>query len=249
VRRLFPAGDPSPVDLDAAYGEAATRWPVPDRPWVLANMVSSIDGATAVTGVSGPLGGTADRAVFAAVRTVPDVIVVGAGTVRAERYGPPRSTDERRRRRAARGQHPVPRMAIVSAGLDLDVATPLFTEAEQRPLLLTTAAADPAAVARAEEVADVAVAGDDLVTAAGALAELWARGARTVLCEGGPTLLGVFVAAGLLDELCLTYAPLLAAGASARIAAGPSPAAPIGMLLAHVLEEDGTLFLRYVRPA
>lgn len=248
MQRLFPPGGASPVDLDDAYA-GALRWPVTDRPWVLANMVSSIDGATAVTGVSGPLGGAADRAVFAAVRAVPDVIVVGAGTVRAERYGPPRSTDERRRRRAAAGQRPVPRMAVVSGRLDLDVATPLFTEAEERPIVLTTAAAARDDVARVAAVADVVVAGEELVAPATALAELHERGARTVLCEGGPTLLGVFVAAGLLDELCLTFAPLLVAGGSARIAAGPVPDAPTGMLLSHVLEEDGTLFLRYLRPA
>lgn len=218
------------------------------RPWVLANMVSSADGATAVAGLSGPLGGAADRDVFAAIRAVPDVILVGAGTVRAERYGPPRLTDERRRRRTAAGRAPVPRLAIVSNRLAFDLDAPLFVEAEEPPLLLTTAAAPAADVARAGAVAEVVVAGDDGVAPTDALRELAARGATTVLCEGGPTLLGHLVAAAAIDEMCLTLAPFLVSGPSARVASGPAPDVPIGLRLAHVLEDDGTLFLRYVRP-
>lgn len=246
MRRLLPPDDGHPVDLDRAYGDTTRTTPA-ERPWVLANMVSSTDGGTAVAGVSGPLGGPADQQVFAAIRAVPDVILVGAGTVRAERYGPPRLNDERRRRREQAGRSPVPRLAIVTGRLDLDLDTPLFTEAEQPPLLLTGAGAAPDAVRAAEAVAQVVVADTALVSAAAALGTLHELGVQTVLCEGGPTLLGQLVAAGTVDELCLTFAPLLVAGGSRRITNGPAPPAPVGLTLVHVLEEDGTLFLRYLR--
>lgn len=248
MRRLLPPDDATPVDLDDVYGSPAR--PVPDgRPWVLANMVSTVDGGTALAGVSGPLGGPADRQVFGAVRAVPDVILVGAGTVRAERYGPPRLTDERRERRSRTGQAPVPRLAIVTGRGELDLSTPLFTEAEAPPFVVTTEAAGADAVTRASAVAEVVVAGEARVSVPDALAELRRRGAEVVLCEGGPTLLGQLVVADALDELCLTLAPLAVAGASSRITGGAVADAPLPLHLVSVLEEDGMLFLRYVRAA
>ena len=127
-----------PVDpVEAVAAEA--RPPLPDRPWVLTNMVASADGATAVAGLSGQLGGPADQAVFAALRGVADAIVVGAATVRAERYRVPGlGGDQQQAGRAARGQAPRPRIVVVTASLGLDPELPLFTEPDHRPVIATT---------------------------------------------------------------------------------------------------------------
>ena len=220
------------------------------RPWLLLDFVATADGATAVGGVSGSLGGDADKAVFRALRAVPDVILVGARTVRAERYGPPRLPDEVQAARRARGQAPLPRLAVITASLDLDPAARLFAGADpdNRPLVITGAGGEPARRAALAAVSEAVVdAGDERVDPTAAMVELGRRGARVVLCEGGPTLAGQLVAAGLVDELCLTIAPLLAAGDAARVAHGPPVAELEHLRLARVLEEDGVLCLRYVR--
>ncbi len=226
----FPLASVDPADIYAADDRPVH----PDgRPWVLVNMISSADGATAIEGRSGALGSPGDKAVFAAIRAVADVILVAAGTVRAEGYGPPKG-------RA--------RLAVVSRAVDLDPSARLFADAapDRRPWLVTTTAATvPPALRPALD--DVIVAGDAVVDAGRAISELAARGARCVLCEGGPSLNGQLIAAGMVDELCLTLAPVLASGDSARVAHGP-PARPLASLrLARVLEQDGYLFLRYAR--
>ena len=78
------------------------------------------------------------------------------------------------------------------------------------------------------------------------VAALHHLGHRHILCEGGPRLNAQLVAAGLVDELCLTISPMLVGGSAARILDGTS--SPTGLRLAHVLEDDGFLFCRYVRP-
>jgi riboflavin biosynthesis pyrimidine reductase len=221
VRRLLP-GPEEPVDPAEVY-DAGGRAPAEDgRPWLLANMVSSADGAATLTGRSGGLSSPADRDLFHRLRGVADLVLVGASTVRAEGYGP------------ARGDDPPP-IAVVSGSLALDWGSRFFTEAEARPIVVTSAAADPERVAEAERVADVVAFGE--------------RGHRVVLCEGGPSLLAEIATADCLDELCLTVAPLLAGGESPRILSGPLPNAPVSLGLASVLEEDGVLFLRYLRAA
>ena len=113
-----------------------------DRPWVLVNMVASLDGAITIADRSGGLGGPADKAMFSALRGVADVVMAGAGTVRAEGYGPARPSDAVRAVRRARGQAEVPRIAVVTRSLDLDLATPLFTEAVEPTIVITCASAD-----------------------------------------------------------------------------------------------------------
>jgi riboflavin-specific deaminase-like protein len=233
------------VDLDRAYAAAARPRP-PDRPWVLVNMVTTADGGTAVDGRSGPLGGAPDRRVFPHVRAVADVVLAAAGTVRAETYGPPKLTEELRAQRAERGQNEVPRLAIVTSSLDLDPTWALFTEAELPPLVITTEDAPADRLAALQRVAVVLTAGTGRVDLHQALGHLHRHDEGVVLCEGGPSLNGQLLASGLVDELCLTVAPLAIGGGSARIAHGPD-APPAGLRLAHVLEDEGVLFLRYVR--
>lgn len=231
--------DVDPLD---AYDEPR---PSPEgRPWMIVDMIASIDGATAVAGRSGGLGGAADKAVFRALRAVPDVVLVGAATARIENYGAVELDDEVRTRREARGQAPVPRLALVSGRMDLDPDSPLFTEAAEAPIVLTTEAMEATNAERFDGRAELVSAGTDSVDMASALARLHDAGARIVLVEGGPSLNGQLVAAGLVDEWCQSLAPLLVAGDSARVAHGRAVdgAEPERMALHRLLEQDGYLF-------
>lgn len=244
MRRLLP-GPAGPIEPVAAYADlpGATG-----RPGVRLNMIASADGAISVNGTSGALGGPPDRRVYQALRSLTDVVLVAAGTVRAERYGPARLPDALVAERIARAQAPVPRIAVVSGSLDLDWDAPLFSEADPaaRPLVVTCAAAPPEGLARAEAVADVVVAGGGAVDLAAALALLGARGVASVLAEGGPRLNAGLAAAGVLDELCLTVSPMLVGGDARRIIDGPQArAGGLPLRLRAVCEDEGFLFLRY----
>jgi riboflavin biosynthesis pyrimidine reductase len=215
--------------------------------WVMANMVGGLDGTAAWRGRVGPLSGSTDARLFRRLRSLADVVLVGAETVRRERYGPVRLPDDLRRAREAAGRSPVPPLAIVSGSLHLDWEAPVFTDADPaaRTLVVTAAAADPARLEEANAHAEVVIAGIDRVELPDALALLAGRDCRVVLCEGGPRLLGEVVEAGLLDEMCLTVAPLMGGD--------PLPIAITGdtgtteFRLAHVAADDGTLFTRYER--
>jgi riboflavin biosynthesis pyrimidine reductase len=222
VRQLFP------IPVDAV--DPRRCYASEDRhtsPWVLVNMIATLDGATAIDGRSGGFGGPGDKAVFAAIRALADIILVGAGTVRAENYGPPT----------------VPgRLAIVTASLDLAPDARVFSNG-YRPIVITTANADPVRRAALERVADIVVAGDTRVDVRAAVSTF----SGVIVCEGGPSLNGQLISEGLVDELCVSIAPLLASGESTRLAHGLAPARPERMQLRHVLQDDDYLFLRYVR--
>jgi riboflavin biosynthesis pyrimidine reductase len=243
MRLLLPdADDVDPTDL---YGDLPV---VAGRPSVRLNMIVSVDGGTAWNGVSGALGGPADKALFAVLRALTDVVLVASGTMRAEGYGPATLPEAVQAARVARGQRPVPEIAVVTRTCHFDWASPFFTEAVERPVIVTVGAADPALVARAAEVADVVVAGDDDVDLARAVAALGERGAHTILAEGGPTLNGDLARAELLDELCVSLSPMLASGDAKRIIAGSTLDTLERLDLHSIAEQDGYLFLRY-RPA
>jgi len=174
-------------------------------------------------------------------------VLVGAGTARAEGYRAPKARPSYADHRAALGQRPAPVLALVSRSLDLDPASDLFTGPE-RTVVLTSAAAAVGARSRLAEVAEVVVAGDDTVDPTAAVDALAGLGLPRVLCEGGPRLLGDVVRAGRLDELCLTTSPRLAGGDAPRVVAGPGAADVRELDLTLLLEDDGTLFARYVVP-
>ncbi len=235
------------VDPEVVYA-ADAREPRDARPWVLSNMIASVDGATTVAGRSTGLGGPGDLRVFRALRGVADVVLVGAGTVRAEDYGPVRLPESIQTRRRAEGRAPRPRLAVVSGRLDLDPAARLFSE--PGVIVITSAGSDEARRHRLAEVAQVFVTPGDRVDLGYALARLREEGHRVVLTEGGPTINGQLAAAGLLDELCLTVAGLLAGGDSRRILSGTADLVPpIPMRLGRVLVEGDELYLRYLTGA
>jgi 5-amino-6-(5-phosphoribosylamino)uracil reductase len=244
VRRLWPeAGN---VDDVGALVADEARPAHPDRPWLLVNMVASLDGAITIDERSGGLGGEADRAMFFALRHVADVILVGAGTARAEDYGPARATDEVRRTRRERGQAEVPRLALVTRSLDLAPDARVFADPINRPYVITHEGASAERVAALSEVADVVQLGATEVDLVAAVQRLHADGASVITCEGGPTLNGDLIAHDLIDEWCLTVAPLLVAGDAGRGSRGPLPDAR-RYVLARLLEADGDLLGRWVR--
>ena len=248
MQALYPGGTTvAEADAWTPYVEAV-RTPPPGRPWVMANMVAGLDGSAAVEGRVGALSSPTDKDLFRTLRALADVVLVGAGTVRAEGYGPVRLDDARRPARRRAGRRGVPALAVLSASLDLDWSSPAFAagEGSTRPLVLTTAGSDPTRRAAAAVAADVVVVGDERVDLDAALAALRARGAGVVLTEGGPALLGQLVAAGLVDELCLTLAPVLG-GDPLPIVAPEARPALARFVLASVLEHDSHLFLRYLR--
>lgn len=209
-------------EIDRLYALPA---PVDGRPWVRVNFVSTIDGAAhGPDGVSGTLGGEADKAVFDALRSMADVVLVGAGTARDEEYGP--------------GDVPI---ALVSRSLEVPDALLV-----PGTVVVTSADAPADRVAALRETVDVIAVGDGHVDLAAVLAELGRRGWHHVLCEGGPSLHGDLLALDLVDELCLTVSPVLAAGGAPRIAHGDD-AVERPMRLAHARPVDDVLLTRWVR--
>ncbi|MEG3626945.1 pyrimidine reductase family protein [Streptomyces poriticola] len=261
MRRLFPVthltdepGSGSAEDHEWSLAELAAAYAYPEpggagAAWLRANMVASLDGAAQHDGRSQPISSAADMRIFGTLRALSDVVVVGAETVRREGYRPARARAEFAEARRSAGQGPAPAIAVVSAGLELDFTLPLFTSPLVPTLVLTGAAAPRERIAAAERAgARVVIAGDGVGAEPGrAVAALAGLGHTRLLTEGGPRLLGQFVAAGVLDELCLTVSPMLTAGDAQRVAGGPSVAVPQRFALVSLLEEEGFLFSRYRR--
>ncbi len=221
-----------------------------ERPWVMANMVASTDGAIAIDGVSGGLGGEGDQVVFRAIRASCDWIVVAAGTASAERYGVPRPGADVIEQRVATGRARAARLAVVTASVSLDPSLPMFADqraGEALPLVITGADPPPDRVAAIGDRAEWTHLDAPRPTPEMVMAELFTRGARVVLAEGGPSFNGQLVDAGLVDELCITISPQLVGGTSSRIVSGASHAKPAELRLGRLLEHDGALFARYVR--
>lgn len=242
MRRLFP-DHAEAVELAAAYA-----YPNDRRPWLRANMVAAADGAATIGGTSRGLSSPADRRLLGVLRGLADVVLVGASTVRRERYGAVPAREEWQPLRRAAGQTPAPALAVVSRSLDLDPESALFAgaRADARTIILTPESAPADRLRVLGKVADVIVAGEREVALEEAIDELARRGHRRMLTEGGPNLLAEIVGSGRLDELCLTLSPVLTAGGAQRIVTGDAFPEPARMQLAHALEEDGHLFLRYL---
>ena len=239
MRLLLPQARPLawPDLLDLYGDDDGTQ----DGARLRAGFVLSADGGAAVGGGSRGLQSGADKAVFTALRAVSDAVVVGAGTARSEGYRPIGVRPEGRQWRAAHGRAAAPTLVLVSRSLELDPGDPCFTGPA---VVVTCASADPAQRAAVEAVADVVVAGDDHVDLPTAVRALHERGLRRLLCEGGPTLLTALLTAGLVDELCLTTAPVLL-GAAPTLLVQALPA-PVGLRLVHLVDGgDGSLLTRW----
>jgi riboflavin biosynthesis pyrimidine reductase len=255
-----------PVDDVLTPYRQQDRTPVAGPCWVLANMVAGLDGTAAVAGRVGALSGDTDADLFRRLRALADVVLVGAETVRRERYGPVRLAPELVAEREAAGRSPTPPIAVVSASVNFDWSIPLFAASADgdgpRAIVVTTDAAPRENLDAAAAVAEVILAGVDRTDAADttdaaavgqvdlpvALDALAARGATVVLCEGGPGLLGDLVAVDRLDELCLTLAPVMG-GDALPIATVPAGHDLRPFTLGGITGEGDALFLRYLRSA
>ncbi|WP_150240845.1 pyrimidine reductase family protein [Nocardiopsis quinghaiensis] len=250
-RELLPSPGGTDVDLADAYAYPEAL----HRPWIRANMVASADGgAIGPSGRTRDLSSSPDRKVMGVLRGLCDVVLVGAATVRLEGYGPVRARRTWDGLRA--GRPSTPAVAVVSRSLGLPEQ--LLTEAPEdaRTLVFTTTDSPERRRREVAEYADLVVIDGASVTPAHVVNGLAERGLYRVLTEGGPHLLAEFVAAGLLDDLCLTLSPhLLGSGAPRIVAGGPdTPGAPdhasaqsTPVRMAHLLEAEGNLFARYLR--
>jgi 5-amino-6-(5-phosphoribosylamino)uracil reductase len=239
---LPPSNRSRQVDLAEVYA-----YPTGARRWVRANMVSTADGAATAAGKSEGISGEADKRVFGVLRALADVVLVGAGTVRAEQYRPARVREQYQQARAAAGQAPTAAIAVVSWSLDLDWTMPLFTSPAVPTIVLTSTDAPEDRVEAATSAgAEVIAAGTGSVDLALAVDRLVDRGLGRILCEGGPHLLAQLAASGMLDELCLSTAPQLRGGGAMRILDGPELTGGLPLILHSLLTEDGFLFSRYL---
>lgn len=210
-------------------------YPWPHGPWVRALFVMALDGSPAgVDGRSGSISGPADRRVLIAVRRWSDAIVVGASTMRAERYNPLRATEVVAAERRAAGRQPAPRLVIVSASLDLPWADPVYAESMLPPLIVTVSSAPAEARERVPATCELLVAPGERVDPAWLRQQLIDRGMERIVCEGGRSLLADFARADVVDEWALTLSGLMPAGAFAPV-------------LARC--EDEFVFTRFVRGA
>ncbi|MGE0066606.1 MAG: dihydrofolate reductase family protein [Solirubrobacterales bacterium] len=241
MRRLLP--DPGPTTV-AEQLDDYRPWERPHagRPLVAMNFAATVDGRATIGGVSGKIGSDTDTEMLAGLRTRFDAVMIGAGTMRAERYGRIVTDPEKRRRREALGLPGDPLMVIVSGRLDLPWDAPLFTAGGGSVLVFTSSDERPPTTATDLQV----VRHEGRVDVAAALAHLRSEHAvRALICEGGPRLHSQLQASGLVDELFLTVAPKLT-GAGPAILEGALPEVA-ELELNWLLEEDGELFARYRR--
>ena len=242
MRRLLP--DPGPTTV-AAQLETYRPWEgaQEERPLVAVNFAATVDGRASIGGVSGPIGSSADTAMLAGLRTRFDAVMIGAGTMRAERYGRVLADQAERERREQIGLPRDPLMVIVSGRLDLPWDAPLFTAGAGRVLIFTASEAEPPQTATAVRI----VRHERFVDVVEALRQLrQEHGIRALLCEGGPGLHNELEGAGVVDDLFLTIAPKLSGGEAPRIIEGDLPGVA-ELELGWLLEQEGELFVRYRR--
>jgi riboflavin biosynthesis pyrimidine reductase len=241
VQSLYPTL-PSTLaedDLVSLYA-----YPV-ERTWVRSNFVSTVDGAVqGADGRSGSIAPSGDATLFALLRSLCDVVLVGGGTARAEGYQPVREEEIDTALRRRLGLAPLPAIAVVTRSLRLEGS---LTDRVGGAVLVVTTAAAVASRSDVPEHWEVVVAGEEVIDLRSAIDQLAARGHRRILCEGGPRLLRDLLASGCCDEVCLSISPEIVAGGGARMTHGEFIRPPVSLQLQHVLEQDGTLFCRYAR--
>lgn len=240
LQRIYPRpGQTTPEDLISRL-DLGSRAPV-DRPYLVTNMVASLDGKATADGQTRALSSEVDRTLFHHLRTQADGLLVGAGTVRAERYGRATKSEELRAKREREGLAPEPLTVIVSARLDLSPELPLL-QATGAPVVIATGAEHELEGVAAEVT--YLRTGEDLPLMLARLRE--DHGVRSLLCEGGPTLNSYLLAAGLVDELFLSVSPQVLGGADAlTIVAGRVLGEPLGAELVWLCEAGGELFGRW----
>lgn len=240
LNRLFPRTGETTAEELVGQLDLGSRAPA-GRPYVVVNMVSTLDGRAALEGNTRGLGSEQDRRLFHLLRAAGDALLVGAGTARIERYGDAVRSDELRAVRERHGLDPVQPTVIVSGRLLLPSDLPLL-QSPGAPVIVATAADHDLEGVEADVVYERT--GDDLQLL---LARLRSEhGIRSLVCEGGPTLLSYLLAAGLVDELFLSIAPKLSGGGDEpAVTTGPALPEPVHADLVWLCESDGELFTRW----
>jgi len=240
LERLYPR--PGQVEAAEALDHLDLGSRAPEgRPYVVLNMVATLDGKAALDGTTRGLGGDTDRELFRQLRTQADAIMAGAGTVREERYGRAVKDQALRAKREQEGLAPEPVTVIVSASMNLPADLPIL-QAEGAPVIVATGA-EGELEGTAAELSYLRI-GTDLPVLFARLRQ--EHGIRSVLCEGGPTLNAHLLAAGLADELFLTLDPKLVGGANAlTLVAGRQLPGPVEAELVGLLKGDDGLFFRW----
>jgi len=240
LHRLYPRPGEITAEELVSQLDLNSRAPA-DRPYVVVNMVSTLDGRAALEGKTRGLGGDQDRNLFHLLRAAGDALLVGAGTARIERYGDAVKNDELRAIRERHGLDPVQPTVIVSARMLLPSDLPLL-QSSGAPVIVATAADHELEGVEAD--VEYERTGDDLPLL---LARLRSEhGIRSLVCEGGPTLLSYLLAADLVDELFLSLAPKIAGGGDEpTITTGPVLAEPADADLVWLCESGGELFTRW----
>jgi riboflavin biosynthesis pyrimidine reductase len=215
-------------------------------PRLRANFIASLDGAATHEGHTRGLNDADDKRVFDLLRMLCDVVLVGAGTVRAEGYAGLGIDREAAGWRVAHGLPAQPTLAVVSGELSLSPSIPALVRAPARPIIVTLERSAPERRHALSDVADVLLCGGDTLDCRAMLTALAQRGLRQVLCEGGPHLFGTLVEADCVDELCLTLSPVLENGSAGRIAAGAAQTTR-RMRRGHAISVGDMLMLRYER--
>jgi riboflavin-specific deaminase-like protein len=218
----------------------------PDVPWVRVNFVSTVDGAAqGADSRAGSISSPADQRLFALLRSLCDLILVGAGTARAEKYRPVKPDEVSSELRQRLGLAPIPTIAVVSRSLD--VPDDLLSGSMAKTILVTSQEAYRSRLTQMTEDNRVVVAGEGRVDIGSAIDALSERGYHRISCEGGPTLFADLARSERLDELCVTLSPMLVGGDARRITRGPLITSGVRLQLAHVIGAGDDLFLRYVR--
>jgi riboflavin-specific deaminase-like protein len=240
VRRLLPNPGPATVIEQLDSLDLASLAPA-ERPYVVTNFALTVDGQATIAGRAGPIGSRTDTEMLMELRSCVDAVMIGAGTMRVERYGRMVPSEERRERRERRGRAHDPLAVIVSATLELPWDAGLFADGGGPVLIFTSSERDAPKTASPLRV----VRHRDRVDLAAAFAHLRREhGVRALLCEGGPRLHGELIEAGLVDELFVTHAPKLAGGIGPGLVEGAGERVR-ELELVWLLEEDGELFGRY----
>ena len=243
MQRLLPNPGPTTVEQQLS-GLDLIDLGFTDRPYLVVNFAVTIDGRAAIEGRSGPIGSKTDTEMLQLLRTRVDAVMIGAGSMRAERYGRIVSDPSLRARRERLGLPHDPLAVIVSGRLDLPWDAPLFTDGGGRVLIFTTSEAEPPPTETPLRVVRHEGITVDLVEARRHLRV--ERGVRALLCEGGPGLHSELQSLELVDELFATVAAKLAGGPEPRMIEGELPRRS-EWELAWLLEERGELFARYRR--
>jgi riboflavin biosynthesis pyrimidine reductase len=244
VRRLLPDPDPGPLDVskliaELKLGDRATA----ERPYTVANMIESVDGRGTFDGRSSALGDAGDKQVFRALRSVCDVVLVGTGTLAIEHYGRLVRDADVAAARERLGLAAQPLLCTVSRSGHIPPEIPLLADPAASMIIYSGAPIDLGDVAATVEVVTV---DPSRLSVASALRDLRIRRQlRLVLCEGGPTVLGQLIDDRAIDELFLTFAGRLAGGTGPAIVSGLTLPDPLAVSLLWLLEQDGSLFLRY----